>query len=70
MVKTLKTENFSISISRALIKFQSSQVEARIEKSGNFRLIENQIRSIESFKNQIRLIEHKSSQVENHVLKT
>ena len=53
MVKTLKTENFSISISRALIKYQSSQVEARIEKSGNFRLIENYTRLIEILENWI-----------------
>ena len=53
MVKTLKTENFSVSISRALIKYQSSQVEARIEKSGNFRLIENYTRLIEILENWI-----------------
>ena len=52
-VKTLKTENFSISISRALIKYQSSQVEARIEKFGNFRLIENYTRLIEILENWI-----------------
>ena len=46
-----KTENFSVSISRALIKYQSSQVKARIEKSGNFRLIENYTRLIEILEN-------------------
>ena len=53
MVKTLKTENFSVSISRVLIKYQSSQVEARIEKSGNFQLIENYTRLIEILENWI-----------------
>ena len=47
-VKTLKTENFSVSISRVLIKYQSSQVEARLEKFGIFQLIENHTRSIEN----------------------
>ena len=52
-VKTLKTENFSVSISRVLIKYQSSQVEARIEKSGNFQLIKNYTRLIEILENWI-----------------
>ena len=39
LVKYLKTENFSISIDRASIEYQSSQAKARLEKSGNFRLI-------------------------------
>ena len=40
LVKYLKTEKFLVSISRASIEYQSSQVEARLEKSGNFPLIE------------------------------
>ena len=41
LVKYLKTENFSVSINLALIEYQSSQAEARLEKSGIFWLIEN-----------------------------
>ena len=41
LVKYLKTENISVSIGRALIEYQSSHAEARLEKSGIFRLIEN-----------------------------
>ena len=41
LVKNLKTVKFSVSIDRALIEYQSSQVEARLEKYGNFRLIKN-----------------------------
>ena len=41
LIKYLKTENFSVSISRASIEYQSSQADARLEKSGIFRLIEN-----------------------------
>ena len=41
LVKYLKTENFSVSIGRASIEYQLSQVEAKLEKSKNFRLIEN-----------------------------
>ena len=41
LVKYLKTENFSISIGRASIEYQSSQVEARLENFGIFRSIEN-----------------------------
>ena len=48
LVKYLKTEIFSVSISRVLIEYQSSQVEARIGKCGIFRLIENHTRSIEN----------------------
>ena len=48
LVKYLKTENFSISIGRASIEYQSSQVEARLEKTGIFWLIENHTRSIEN----------------------
>ena len=61
LVKYLITKNFSISIGRESIKYQSREAEPRLEKSGNFRSIENQIRSIESFKNQIRLIENQSN---------
>ena len=48
LVKYLKIENFSVSIGRALIEYQLSQVEARLEKSGIFRLIENHTQSIEN----------------------
>ena len=48
LVKYLKIENFSVSIGRALIEYQLSQVEARLEKSGIFWLIENHTRSIEN----------------------
>ena len=41
LVKCLKNENFSVSIGQALIEYQSSQAEARLEKFGIFRLIEN-----------------------------
>ena len=41
LVKNLKIENFLVLIDRALIEYQSSQPEARLEKSGNFRLIKN-----------------------------
>ena len=51
LVKYLKTENFSVSIGQASIEYQSSQVEARLEKSGIFRLIENHTRSIENLEN-------------------
>ena len=52
LVKYLKTENFSVSIGRALIEYQLSQAEARLEKSGVFRLIENYTRSIENLEKQ------------------
>ena len=45
-VKNLKTKKFSVSIGRASIEYQSSQVEARLEESGNFRLIDNHTQSI------------------------
>ena len=61
LVKYLKTENFSISIGLESIEYQSREVEPRFEKSRNFRLIENQIRSIESFKNQNQLIKNQSN---------
>ena len=48
LIKYLKTENFSVSISRASIEYQSSQAEARLEKSGIFRLIKNHNQSIEN----------------------
>ena len=41
LVKNLEIENFSVSIDRASIEYQLSQVEAKLEKSKNFRLIEN-----------------------------
>ena len=47
----LKNWKFSVSIDRASIEYQSSQAEARLEKSGNFRLIENHTRSIEILEN-------------------
>ena len=50
LVKNLKIENFSILISWASIEYQSSQTEARLEKSGNFQLIENHTQSIEILK--------------------
>ena len=50
LVKYLKTKNFSISIGRASIEYQSSQAEARLEKSGIFQLIENHTRSIKNLK--------------------
>ena len=40
LVNYLKTKKFSVSIGRALIEYQLSQVEARLEKSGIFQLIE------------------------------
>ena len=49
--KNLETKNFSISIGRASIEYQSSQAEARLEKSRNFRLIENHTQSIEILEN-------------------
>ena len=52
LVKNLKTENFSVSIGRALIEYQLSQAEARLEKSGVFRLIENYTRLIENLEKQ------------------
>ena len=36
LVKYLKTENFSVSIDQASIEYQSSQEEARLEKTGIF----------------------------------
>ena len=48
LVKNLKIENFLVLIDRALIEYQSSQPEARLEKSGIFRLIENHTWSIEN----------------------
>ena len=53
LVKCLKTEIFSVSIGRASIGCQSSKVEARLEKFGNFQLIENYTRSIEILENWI-----------------
>ena len=54
LVKYLKIENFSVSIDRASIEYQLSQVEAKLEKSKNFRLIENYTWSIENMeKNKI-----------------
>ena len=50
-VKNLKTKKFSVSIGRASIEHQSSQVEARLEKSENFRLIKNHTQSIEILEN-------------------
>ena len=50
-VKNLKTKKFSVSIGRALIEYQSSQVEARLEKFENFRLIKNHTQSIEILEN-------------------
>ena len=46
LVKYLKIENFSISIGRASTEYQSSPVEARLEESGNFQLIDNHTQSI------------------------
>ena len=48
LVKYLKTENFSVSIGRASIEYQSSHAKARLEKSRNFRLIENHTWLIEN----------------------
>ena len=48
LVKCLKNENFLVSIGQALIEYQSSQAEARLEKFGIFRLIENHIQLIEN----------------------
>ena len=53
LVKYLKTENFSVSIDRTSIEYQSSQAEARLENFGNFWLIENHTRSIEILENWI-----------------
>ena len=53
LVKNLETENFSVLINQALIEYQSSQPEARLEKSENFRLIKNYTRSIEILENYI-----------------
>ena len=50
-VKKLKTKKFLVSIGRASIAYQSSQVEARLEKSENFRLIKNHTQSIEILEN-------------------
>ena len=47
LAKNLKTENFF----NFDIEYQSSQVEARLEKSENFRLIENHTQSIEILEN-------------------
>ena len=49
--QNLKTENFSISIGRASIEYQSSQAKSRLEKSGNFRFIENYTWKIEILEN-------------------
>ena len=51
LVKYLKTEKFSVSIDQASIEYQSSQEEARLEKTGIFWLIENHTRSIENLEN-------------------
>ena len=51
LVKNLKTENFSISINRASMEYQSSQAEAKLENFGNFQLFKNQIQSIEILEN-------------------
>ena len=51
LVKNLKTENVLVSIDQASIEYQSSQVEARLEKSENFRLIKNHTQSIEILEN-------------------
>ena len=48
LVKYLKTENFLVSIGWASIEYQSSQAEARLEKSRIFRLIENHTWLIEN----------------------
>ena len=53
LVKYLKTENFSVSIGRALIEYQSSQVKARLEKSGIFQLIKNHTRLIKNLEKPI-----------------
>ena len=50
-VKNLKTKKFLVSIGRASIEYQSSQVEARLAKSENFRLIKNHTQSIEILEN-------------------
>ena len=50
-VKNLKTKKISVSIGQASIEYQSSQVEARLEKSENFRLIKNHTQSIEILEN-------------------
>ena len=52
-VKYLKTENFSVSIDRTSIEYQSSQAKARLEKSRNFRLIKNHTQLIEILENWI-----------------
>ena len=46
LVKYLKIEKFSISVGRASTEYQSSQGEARLEKSRNFWLIDNHTQSI------------------------
>ena len=53
LVKNIETENFSVSIDRASIEYQLSQAEARLEKSGIFRLIENHTRLIENLEKPI-----------------
>ena len=53
LFKNLKTENFLVSIDRALIEYQSSHAGAKLEKYGNFWLIKNHTRSIEILENWI-----------------
>ena len=50
LVKYFKTKKFSVSIDRALIEYQLSQAEARLEKSRNFQLIEITLNGLKFWK--------------------
>ena len=53
LVKYFKTKKILVSIDWALIEYQSSQAEARLEKSRHFQLIENHTQWIEILENWI-----------------
>ena len=51
LVKSLETENFSVSIDRASIEYQSSQVDSNQKLLSQFRSVEKQFRLIENLEN-------------------
>ena len=53
LVKSLETENFSVSIDRASIEYQSSQVDSNQKLLSQFRSVERQIRSIKNLEKSI-----------------
>ena len=48
LVKNLEIENFSVSIDRASIEYQSNQADSNQKLLSQFRSVEKQIRSIEN----------------------